>query len=378
MHPENKLKVVFISNYFTHHQKPLSDALKELSDYSFIATTDMTQERRNLGWGYDQEPPYVYHYAEETEQAESVIAEADVVVAGSAPEFIVRKCIQRGQLVFRYSERPLKNGLEPIKFLPRLLKWHWQNPKGKKIYLLCASGYTAKDYACFGLFRGKAYRWGYFPETIEYQDVAQLFANKKKASILWVGRFLDWKHPDDAIAVATALKEEGYSFTINMIGTGPMEQTLRETIQRNDLEDCVHLLGSMIPEEVRRHMEETEIFLFTSDRKEGWGAVLNEAMNSGCAVVASDAAGSSPYLIRNEENGLLYRSGNVEELCQKTKALLDGPERASDLGRKAYYTITNKWCAEVAAKRLLCLAERLIAGTEEPSYKDGPCSSERI
>ena len=34
-------------------------------------------------------------------------------------------------------------------------------------------------------------------------------------------------------------------------------------------------------------MEKADIFLFTSDRREGWGAVANEAMNSACALVVS-------------------------------------------------------------------------------------------
>ena len=37
------------------------------------------------------------------------------------------------------------------------------------------------------------------------------------------------------------------------------------------------MLGSMTPEQVREHMEESILFLFTSDFGEGWGAVLNEA-----------------------------------------------------------------------------------------------------
>ena len=48
------------------------------------------------------------------------------------------------------------------------------------------------------------------------------------------------------------------------------------------------------------YMESSHIFLlFTSDRNEG--AALNESMNSGCAVVASDAIGSVPYLMRYYE-----------------------------------------------------------------------------
>lgn len=368
------MKIVFLSNYFSHHQRPLSEALKKQSNYHFIATADMTQERRDLGWGYDHEPEYVCHYALEPERTKEIIAEADVVIAGSAPEFLVRKCILRGQLVFRYLERPLKNGFEPLKYIPRLIRWHFRNPSWKPIYLLCASGYTAGDYAKFGLFRDKAFRWGYFPETKKYDSIEALMEKKKPASLLWAGRFLDLKHPDDAIAVAAALRDEGYSFTMSMIGTGPMEKTLREMIQRKGLEDCVYLLGSMTPEMVQQKMEEAQIFLFTSDQREGWGAVVNEAMSSGCAVIASDAAGSPSYLIKSGVNGIIYRFGDMKALIHETKSLLDSPKMTKDMGVKAYYTMTNEWCAEVAAERLLHLAECLMAGRNETLYDNGPCS----
>lgn len=369
------MRIVFLGNYFSHHQKPLSDALAKENSYHFIATAQLPEERRALGWGQDREPEYIIHYDLEPERADAMIARADVVIAGSAPEYLVRRCILRGQLVFRYSERPLKNGLELKKYLPRLLKWHWRNPPGKKVYLLCASGFTAGDYTRFGLFRNRAYRWGYFPETKEYEDFGKLMDGKKKASILWVGRFLDWKHPDDAVAVAAALKASGYRFELSLIGGGPMEQTLRDMIREKELDDSVRLLGTMTPEMVRRHMEESEIFLFTSDRKEGWGAVLNEAMNSGCAVVASDAIGSVPYLLCDGQNGMVYHSGDVEALSAKVQLLLSDPKKCRTLGVKAYETMIQSWNAEIAAQRLTELTRQLLDGTESLKlYDTGPCS----
>ena len=42
------MKIVFISNYFNHHQKPLSDALFGMigEGYSFISTSTMSEERK--------------------------------------------------------------------------------------------------------------------------------------------------------------------------------------------------------------------------------------------------------------------------------------------------------------------------------------------
>lgn len=364
------MRIVFLSNYFSHHQKPLSDALAAQADYTFLATAEMTAERRTMGWGDTQEPAYVCQYDAEPDRARQCLESADVVIAGSAPEALIRQCIRKGKLVFRYSERPLKNGLEPLKYLPRLIRWHRRNPGGKPIYLLCASAYTAGDYARFGLFRGRAYRWGYFPETIKYETLPR----KKPASILWVGRFLDLKHPEDAIRVAAKLKEADIPFEMTLIGTGPMQARLQQMIAAGHLQAQVHLPDAMKPEEVRRHMEQAQIFLFTSDRKEGWGAVLNEAMNSGCAVVASDAAGSVAYLVRDGENGCVYPSGDVDALFAATKELLLSPEKAARMGAEAYSTVTGCWNGEAAAARLLELAESLLQGKPGPVWENGPCS----
>ena len=369
------MKIVFISNYFTHHQKPLSDALAERCDYTFVSTTEMTAERKNMGWGAEADPAYVRSYLKEPEAVSKVIEQADVVIAGNAPAKLIQSCQRRNQPVLRYSERPLKKGLEPLKFLPRFFKWHCQNPPWRKVYMLCASAFTAGDYAKFGLFRGKSFRWGYFPQVKHYEDVSALMAGKEKNTILWAGRFLEWKHPDDAIRVAERLKSEGMNFRLNLIGSGPMEDTMGRMIREEGLQDCVRLLGTMRPEEVRSHMERAGIFLMTSDRREGWGAVVNEAMNSGCGVVVSDAIGSAGYLIRDGENGCVYRSGNVDALYEKVKMLLDDPEKTRGMGLEAYRTITELWNGEVAAQRVITLAQKILDGEKNLNlFPDGPGS----
>ena len=374
--------MVFLSNYFNHHQKSICEELNASSkSFCFVSTSEMREDRKKLGYGEDNIPDYV-RYAHRTEQEKKecirLASEADAVVIGSAPEEMIRSRIEEGKLVFRYSERPLKKGFEPLKYFPRYLRWHSRNPKNKPIYMLCASAYTVTDYARFGLFRDSSYKWGYFPATNTY-DIDGLIKQKNKIRILWCGRFIDWKHPDDVVKLAELLKKDGCCFEICFIGTGEMETGLKQSVKDKKLDDCVTFLGSMKPEQVRSHMEQSGIFLFTSDRQEGWGAVLNESMNSGCAVVASHAIGSVPYLIDNGKNGLVYRSGDVEMLYEKVKYLLDNPDEQERLGRSAYDTITKEWNAKVAAERLVNLSQHILNGEKHPDlYESGPCSRAEI
>lgn len=378
------MNVVMLSNFFNHHQSALSNALWNYSDitYRFIETQQIPQERTKMGYRQNYPQKYVLRTYESKKQEIRCVERlnrAETVIAGSAPESMVRQRIKAGKLLFRYSERPLKHGPEPLKYLPRLMRWHYRNPPGKPIYMLCASAFTAGDYRKFGLFKDHCYKWGYFPEARQHPNSDDLFLNKTKTRLLWCGRFLEWKHPDDALTVARRLKEAGVSFTLKMIGTGERENCLRQTIQAEGLQDCVELTGPMPPEQVRDCMEKAGIFLFTSDRQEGWGAVLNEAMNSGCAVVASDAIGSVPYLVKDRENGLVYHSGRVDELFEKVKWLLEHPEEQRCLGENACRTITELWNAEVAAERFIQLAQAILDGDPSPDlFREGPCSRAEV
>ena len=377
------MNILLLSGFFNHHLKPVSDQLyrNDRVTHYFVSTEPMPEERKTFGYHMEQFPPYVcpaYESEIQKRRALALLDEADVVITGSALESMVRRCVWKNKLIFRYAERPVKIR-EPLKYFPRLLRWNWRNPFWKPIYLLAASAYSAADYARFGMFRNRAYKWGYFTEMKKYEDIDGFLSEKAAADILWCGRFIDWKHPDDALLAVKKLKAEGYVFRMRFVGCGDQEAKLRDMVRDYDLTDCVEFLGSMAPERVREHMESAGIYLFTSDKQEGWGAVLNESMNSGCAVIASHAIGAVPFLMKDGENGLIYRSGDVEMLCDKIRYLLDHPLEQKRLGKAAYETIVNEWNAEVAAERVVALAQAILDGEKHPDlYKTGPCSQTGI
>lgn len=380
----NGFKLVFISNYYNHHQKYLSDEFYMLTNnnYYFIETQPIDEERLSMGWGGEVKPKYVkQNYTSEKDAlvCQTIINNADVVIIGSAPEILLENRKKLGKLIFRYSERPLKKGNEIYKFPYRWLIWHIRNMKSKNIYMLCASAYTMADYEKFGLFQNKCYKWGYFPEVKRYKDIDRLIEGKHLGSILWVARLIEWKHPELPIKVAKRLKNEGYSFNMKLIGNGKLEENLHNMICEYGLQDCVHMLGSMKPEQIRKYMEQSQIYLFTSDRNEGWGAVLNESMNSGCAVVASHAIGSVPFLLKDGQNGLIYKDGDEEDLYRKVKRLLDNQILCYEYGKQAYKTMNELWNAKTAAECFINLAEHILAGEKRTNlYESGPCSKAEI
>jgi glycosyltransferase involved in cell wall biosynthesis len=377
-------KYTFFSNFLTHYQVPFCLEMKRLlgNGFSFVATEPIHQERIDMGFD-DLNNAYSFvirSYENTTSYNEAVRIgnESDVVIIGSAPELFVKKRITENKLTFRYSERILKNGFWRM-FDPRIIKSLLKNHTrffNKQLYMLCASAYTAGDMSLVGAYRGKCYKWGYFPEVRQF-DITAIMTKKKstKLSILWAGRFLRWKHPEKALLVARYLIDNGIELSLRFIGGGEMDKHLKSLMVKLNLENYVEFLGYLPPEAVCEEMEKSDIYLFTSDYNEGWGVVLNEAMNSGCAVVACQAAGSVPFLIKNGENGLIYKNNSMSDLYSKVLTLSKDPELRYRIGINAYNTINEMWNAEVAVERLFKISDSLLAGKDAAKlYADGPCS----
>lgn len=379
------MQIVLVSNFMNHHQLPFSEELLTMEDieYWFVATEEIPEERKSMGYHeMNSRCNFVIRTYEDKEQKEKALklcSEADIVIHGSASNEFIKERLKKKKLTFKYSERIYKN--DPAKWtMPlRFLKYNWENSRHENLYLLCSSAYTSYDYSRTKTFLGKTYKWGYFPRLHKYENIEMLIENKIKNSILWAGRLIDWKHPEVVIEIAKRLVSDGFEFNINIIGTGIMENKLKDMVENNGMCNHIHFLGAVSPEEVRMHMVNSQIYLFTSDKKEGWGAVLNEAMNSGCSVVASSAIGAVPFLLQDGISGLIYDSNDIEMLYQKVKYLLENPMKQKEFGINAYETIKETWNANVAAKRLIELSKELMKKDKKNNlFEKGPCSKAEI
>ncbi len=377
------MRICFISNYINHHQIPFCNAMCKATggQFVFIQTEPMEEERVQMGWQEKERPEYVRCFYEEEEWCKQQIRDCDVVLFGGCDEeSYIEERLRSGKLIIRISERLYKTGQWKAVSPRGLLKKYKDHTRYRKapVYLLCAGGYVASDFRIVRAYPGKMFCWGYFPET-KYYDIDALLEKKgyrgeQEADaecpgsvpyILWAARFIDWKHPERALEVARHLKAQGLSFHLDMIGGGAMEEEVRALLQSYGLEDCVSLPGYRTPAQVRRLMEQADIFLMTSDRQEGWGAVANEAMNSGCALVADHLPGAAPYLIRQGYNGYVYEDGNRDMLNAIVERLVTDSAQRKVLGKRAYETITGTWNAENAAASLMKLIEELITDLSE-------------
>ena len=391
------MRITMVSNYISHHQLPFSDAMFELCmEYSFVQTMPMEQKRIDMGWAVDPTTiPYVIESYKEPDKARRAIDEADLLIVGwIEDETIVSGRLRSGKPVFRISERIYREG-----------QWRFISPKGlarkyrehislKKypVYLLCNGAYVASDYKLIGAYPHRKYRFGYFPPFRKVENVSELqgkkamlhtlniehpeelpiqglVLTKEEINIVWAGRFIELKNPGFMIRLADDLNRRGIRFHIHMIGSGELEEELKAEAEYRLIDHYITFHGMLSPEETRDVMEKCHIHIFTSNYLEGWGAVVNEAMNAGCAVIANEEVGCAPYLIRNGSNGLTYQA-SYEDMLDKVMSLVNYPGKIADIGINAYRTIADEWNGEVAAKRVIEAYEKIISACNRDDLAD--------
>ena len=372
------MKVVYIANTCEHVVRPLCDGLYSEYGEGFVFIETMELDKNRAGIGCLESRPYIFNAIGNEETAKKMCNDADVVIFGGAPLKYIQERIRKNKLTIYYSERMFKRGFYRYfnpKTMLKVRKRFIKPSRNSNFHLLCASSYAALDFKRVGAFRNKMYKWGYQTQVYE-KDVEKLIAEKPQDGLefIWVGRLVRLKHCDDAIRVIAKLKNNGYAPRMTIVGSGDEEKSLKELAISLGVSNNIHFKGTCKIEETRAEMDKANIFMFTSDFGEGWGATLNECMNSACACVANHAAGSTNFLIRDGVDGLIYQNGNFESLYKKVKFLVDNQIEREKIARKAYEKLANEWNPAKSYNRMINLIETLLNQGDCTLYQEGPCS----
>lgn len=264
--------------------------------------------------------------------------------------------------------------------------------------------------------RAKLLLWGYFVESTEeegYPTAAQRaeggnaasnaqtkvtvgndsthalthhFRTNGRFSILWVGRMLKWKRVDTLIRAVGKLLDEGCKVQLTLVGQGADEPRLRKLVgsilsrcskpgMPSDLQSPIIFHPPVPIAKVRNLMRQSDIYVLPSDETEGWGAVVNEAMEEGCAVIATRECGSGSTMIKDGENGLLFNAGDDMGLAHCLRRLHDDPVLRLQLAKSGKESIRTLWSPGVAAERLVMICDALLSGRDIPNYSEGPLTN---
>ena len=78
---------------------------------------------------------------------------------------------------------------------------------------------------------------------------------------------------------------------------------------------------------------------------ETWGLAINEAMAAGKAVIVSDKVGCAVDLVKDGENGFIFKSNNIDDLKNKLSLLLTTGAKLEQMGNISQSEI-KEWTFE--------------------------------
>lgn len=376
------MKIVISSSIYNHYQKAFVEALQSIEgvEVCFIASEAIPEDRIKLGFsGNANDDKFIIKAYEQKEKAYEEAIQADVLICTWKDREYLRTRQKEGKLTFIYSERILKRDFDTpkcyIKNFLRFIKYRFKKitQVGDKLQFLCYGRYSVNDHLLFGINPKNIYLFGYFPALSE-SNVNRSYRKDGKVRFLWTGRLLGWKYPMDAVKAMKLLVDKGYKdIELIFVGNGPEESRLQEASKQLGLEEYIKFVGSKPHEEVRKYMQELDVFLFTSGLGEGWGVTLNEAMSEQMAVVASDGAGATTCLVEDKKNGLVYPAGDVQRLADSMERYIDKEQLIKTIAEEGRKSIETVWNANVAARNLCSIIDAINQG-KKPEIPYGPGS----
>lgn len=157
-----------------------------------------------------------------------------------------------------------------------------------------------------------------------FRDSAPVAPPPSSVSFVTVARLSEQKGLPLLIDACTRMRDAGERFQLTIVGYGDLQDSLRETIRRHKLENCVVLAGIKSAEEIRELLLSARAFVLPSFA-EGLPVVLMEALALARPVITTFIAGI-PELV-DQECGWLIPAGSVADLVTAmTDALHASPE----------------------------------------------------
>lgn len=174
--------------------------------------------------------------------------------------------------------------------------------------------------------------------------------------ILCNARFDAYKNHADLLAAIALLLSQGYTCRLTLIGRAETgKEAIKKLVFDYGLKDCVTWLDPL-PLEAMPDLYRSHDVLVLPSYNEALGLVVPEAMACGIPTITSDTVGANVYVIPNE-TGLIFKTGNVQELMSALKQYIDRPEVRAQHGRSAAKHIAHNYSIEKITDRFISILD---------------------
>lgn len=172
-----------------------------------------------------------------------------------------------------------------------------------------------------------------------------------------VSRLDPFKGIDVLISALVELKKQTeVSFMLDIVGDGPMEQTLKEMVRNNEMEYNVAFVGYQ--SDILNWMNYWDIFCLPSFF-ENHSISLLEAMRSGKAIITTKVGGNEESVTDGKE-ALVVPAKNVEALTKALKLFCEDRQLRNKLGQNARDRFLREFTLETMQRNLINVLSTVV------------------
>lgn len=326
------MRIVFWQNCLSPHQLPYIARLMDddrVDEVVVVAGEDVSADRRSMGWqvaSYDGLERCSVIVKPDEQTANSLFAmrqeDSHHLFSGIRADRFVFECLKRSMgfnlkrsiITERPNRYDFKRNIRNAKpyWLHRIRFFLQDRTFAKSIDSVFAMGDEAVAY-----YKSLGMNWKVFPFcycTESQQSGGENCSADRQPEFIFCGSLSPRKSPVVIVEALKCLDQQQFGH-VTFVGGGPLRTSIEESVATSDLREKVLLVGSKQQTETQTYMAKADVLILPS-LYDGWGAVVNEALQSGCYVICSDECGASDMIREDSRLGLVFKAGDVRQLSQ--------------------------------------------------------------
>lgn len=198
-------------------------------------------------------------------------------------------------------------------------------------------------------------------------DTEKLSFNKKNPEtnqFMMVGRFVEKKGFSYAIEAAQILKKQGYNFTINIYGGGPLKSKLTTLVSQLGLSDTIHFRGYQSVDNIIKAHNNHSLLIAPSvtasdGDMEGLPNTILEAMAKGTPVLATNHA-AIPEVINHNKTGFIVNEKQPKAIASVLANVINKKYDLNAIRTRAHSLIEKNYSVTLMAEQTECLYDKIL------------------
>ena len=358
-------RIVFWQNMLSMHQSPYIRALAARG-YEVIWVTDERfegTERQKMGWvPPDLGSTRLIEAPSEAEIATLAHEHVDESFHFLSGVFGVPTVRQAAQSLRRLpshcgliSERPkfvaLGQTVRPHhKFKRGLAERLFRFQMGARLRaVLGISQLSCEWFRACGYPEQVVFPWAYCPEVVG--EIGPVDRTDTTTRIVYLGTLASWKGPDLLLAALGRVKGD---WSATLIGAGPMQAECEALVAAHPQPGQISLTPYLPYASAMDALRSYDLLVIPS-RHDGWGAVVNEALQRGVPVIATEEVGARD-LIGAPWRGAVVPSDDTAALTQALQARIDAGPLTRDQRLKIL-----EWSSAISGEAFTDYLEAILA-----------------